>query len=73
VAENQIHLVVTSQQAKALAAVLELAKQIFAVAPGTPVYPNLGDFGLERDLIKAEVNATQATVLAQMEGQMPKE
>jgi hypothetical protein len=43
------------------------------VAPGTPVYPNLGDFGLERDLIKAEINATQATVLAEMEEQMPKE
>jgi hypothetical protein len=43
------------------------------MAPGTPVYPNLGDFGLERDLIKAEINAAQQTVLAQMEDQMPKE
>lgn len=72
-AENQIHLIVIPQQAKALAAILELSKQFLAVAPGMPVYPNLGDFGLERDLIKAEISATQATVLAQMEDQMPKE
>lgn len=72
-AGKEIHLIVTPQQAKALAIVLELAKQMFAVAPGMPVYPNLGDFGLERDLIKAEINAAQATVLAQMEEQMPRE
>jgi hypothetical protein len=71
-AENKIHLIVTPQQAKTLAVVLELSKQVLAVAPGTPVYPNLGDFGLEREMIKAEINATQATVLAQMKDQMPK-
>jgi hypothetical protein len=73
VAEKQIHLIVKPQQAKALAAVLQLAKEFFVMAPGTVVYPNLGNFALERDLIKAEINATQATVLAQMEEQMPKE
>lgn len=71
--EKMIHLIVTPQQAKALAATVTLAKQMFDVAPNTPVYPNLGDFQLERELIKAEINATQETLLKQMEEQMPKE
>jgi glutamate mutase epsilon subunit len=71
--EKQIHLIVTPQQAKSLAASLALVKQILAVAPNTPVYPNLGDFHMERELIKAEINAAQVTLLKQMEGQMPKE
>lgn len=68
-----IHLIVTAQQAKVLATVVELGKQMLAVAPNTPVYPDLGDFQLERELIKAEINATQKTLLKQMKEQMPKE
>lgn len=72
-AENQIHLILTPQQARGVAAALVLTKQILAGAPGTAVYPNFGDFDLERDLAKAEISATQETVLEQLERQMPKE
>jgi hypothetical protein len=72
-AADQIHLIVTPQQARSIAAALVLTKQILAIAPGVPVYPNLGDFGLERDLATAEVNAAQETVIEQMKRQMPKE
>jgi hypothetical protein len=72
-AENKIHLIITPQQAKGIAIALKLAKEILAQPPGTTLHPNLGDFELERDLMKAEINATQETVLEQMEGQMPEE
>ena len=52
---------------------LKLVKEMLAVAPNTPVYPNLGDFGLERELAKAQINATQETLLKQLEEQMPKQ
>jgi hypothetical protein len=71
--EPQIHLIVTPQQARGLAAALELTKQILALPPNTPVYPNLGDFNLERELAKAEINAAQKAVLEQMKEQMPRE
>jgi hypothetical protein len=41
-AEKQIHLIVTPQQAKALAAALQVSKEMFAMPPNTAVYPNLG-------------------------------
>lgn len=72
-AEDQIHLIVTPQQAKGVAVALKLTKEILALPPGTALHSNLGDFGLERELIKAEINAAQETVLKQMEGQMPTE
>jgi hypothetical protein len=72
-AEHQIHLTVTPQQARTLAAALKLTKEFFAVAANTAVYPNLGDFSLERDLVKAEINTTEKAVLEQLEGQMPTE
>lgn len=71
--EKQIHLVFTPQQARALAATVELVKQFLAIGPNTAVYPNLGDFQMERELVKAEINAAQETLLKQMEEQMPKE
>jgi hypothetical protein len=69
--ETMIRLTVTPQQARALAAVIELAKQFLAVPPDTAVYPNLGDFQMERDLVKAEIAAAQETLLKQMAEQMP--
>jgi len=71
--EKQIHLIVTPQQAKGLAIAVKLAKEMFAMPPNTPVYPNFGDFKLERELMKAEIDATQETLLKQIEEQMPKE
>jgi hypothetical protein len=73
VSEKMIHLTFTTQQARVIAAVVELAKQFFAVPPNTAVYPNLGDFGMERDLMSAEIAATQETLLKQMVEQMPRE
>ena len=70
---DKIRLIVTPQQAKGIAAALRLTGEILALPAGTPVYPNLGDFGLERDLIKAEFKSAQEAVLEQMERQMPKE
>lgn len=71
--EKIIRLTFTPQQANTLAIAIKLAKEMLAVAPNTPVYPNLGDFGLERDLIRAEIHATQEELLKQLETQMPKE
>ncbi len=70
--EKMIHLVFTPQQANGLALTVKALKEMLAIAPGVPVYPNLGDFKLERDLIKAEVDALQQTLLKQLEEQMPK-
>lgn len=71
--EKMIHLTITPQQARTLAAVLLLAKQVLALPPNTPVFPNLGDFQMERALVKAEIDATQQALLEQLEGQMPTE
>jgi len=71
--DKKIHLEITPQQATTLSLSLELAKQMLAVAPGTAVYPNLGDFKLERDLIHAELKATREELIRQLEPQMPKE
>jgi len=69
--DTAIQLVVSPQQARAILAVLVMAKQFFAVPPNTAVYPNLGDFPMERDLVKAEIGAAEQTVREQMEKQMP--
>lgn len=71
--EKMIHLTITPQQARTLASVLVLARQFLAVPPNMPVYPNLGDFKLERDLVTAEIDAARAALLEQLEGQMPTE
>ena len=71
--DKMIHLVFAPLQANALAVALKVVKEMLAVAPNTPVYPNLGDFGLERELAKAQINATQETLLKQLEEQMPKQ
>ena len=71
--EKQIHLIVTPQQAKVLLIAARLSKEMLALPPNTPLYPNLGDFQLERELMKAEVNAAHETLLTQMKEQMPNE
>jgi hypothetical protein len=71
--EKQIHLIVTPQQATGLAVALKLVKEIFDMPPNTPLYSNLRGSGVERELVKAEVNATQEALLKQLEEQMPKE
>jgi hypothetical protein len=71
--EKMIRLIFTPQQAKALCIAVKLSKEMMMVAPNTPVYPNLGNFELERDLTRAELAAAQETLLRQMEEQMPKE
>lgn len=71
--ERMIHLTFTPLQANSLAIALKMVKEMIALPPNAPVYPNLGDFQLERELIKAQVNDTQEILLKQLEEQMPKE
>jgi hypothetical protein len=70
--EKQINIVLTPHQANGLAIAVKLVKDILDQPPNTPVYPNLGNFKLERELIKAEILAIQDTLLKQLEEQMPK-
>jgi hypothetical protein len=70
--EKQIHIILTPQQANGLAVALKLVKEFIDIPPNTPVYPNLGDFKLERELVKAEIAAIQSTLMKQLEEQMPK-
>ncbi|MFY9803882.1 MAG: hypothetical protein WA211_10115 [Candidatus Acidiferrales bacterium] len=71
--EKQIHITVTPQQAKALITAVKLTQQVLAQPPNTAIYPNLGDFQLERDLVRAEINAAHDTLMKQMLEQMPEE
>lgn len=66
-----IHLEFTPMQANQLAVMVKLAKEFLAMKPGTAVYPNFGDFQMERELIKAEIDATQEALLRQLKEQMP--
>jgi hypothetical protein len=70
--EKMIHLEFTPMQANHLALMVKLAKEVLAVAPGTVVYPNLGDFQMERELVKTAIDSTQKVLIEQLEKQTPK-
>ena len=69
--EETIQLTLTKMQARTIWAVMELARQTLAVGPGVPVYPNLGTHGLEMDLVKSQLTATQDAVNKQLEKRWP--
>jgi hypothetical protein len=69
--EKMIHLEFTPMQANHLAIMVKLAKEMLAVAPGVAVYPNLGDFKMERELVKTAIDSTQKVLIKQLEEQMP--
>lgn len=71
-AEKTIHLTFTPMQANHLAISVQLAKELLTQPPGTVIYPNLDDWKIGRESVVMYVEAIYASLIRQMEGQMPK-
>ena len=71
-AEKMIILTLTPMQANYLAISVKLATEVLSVAPGTPVYPNLGEWQVEREMVKSAIGNLHKEIVKQLEGQMPK-